>query len=313
MDKLPILEAVTERDIDLLLVEEFHASEAFTQAFVSSALGHDAMRVEFLGAWHSVSESSFGETDVVLMVRTPTSSRHALLIENKVDAPFQPDQASRYSVRGDLGVERGAWETFTTVILAPKRYLDSQSPAASFQAKISYEQLTHWLHTGQRESARSEYRVKLLAMAIEQNRRGYSPKVDERVSRFFRGYWQVASREFPELEMREPKDRPAGSTWAEFKPRGLEKGRHLRHKIEVGRVDLEIAGAGSDVVQLQARHQALLPDDTEIVAAAKSAALRIQVPVVDCLGDFDDQIDKARAGMRAAYRLLYFSRIIPVA
>src|ERR1700693_2158188 len=89
------LQRVDERDIDLLLMEEFHVSPDFVTWFCERVGLKD---IEFGGAWHSLTDED-GETDVLLRVRSG-DTRMAVLIENKIAAPEQPEQDARYHLRG---------------------------------------------------------------------------------------------------------------------------------------------------------------------------------------------------------------------
>ena len=84
------LQSVAERDIDLLLMEEFHITPAFCSWFA------DRVAIEpgavFDGAWHSLNDQD-GETDLLLRVRL-AGERVAMLIENKIAAPEQNDRLS---------------------------------------------------------------------------------------------------------------------------------------------------------------------------------------------------------------------------
>ena len=57
------LVAVEERDVDLLLMEEFHVSESFVNWFAQQA---GLQQASFRGAWHSVSNTD--GTDLLLRV-----------------------------------------------------------------------------------------------------------------------------------------------------------------------------------------------------------------------------------------------------
>jgi len=85
------LEAVTERDIDLLLMEEFHISDDFV-AWFCGELGLSS--VSPAGAWHSLCDPD-GQSDLLLRVLTE-GRRIGVLIENKVAAPEQDLQGERY-------------------------------------------------------------------------------------------------------------------------------------------------------------------------------------------------------------------------
>jgi hypothetical protein len=69
MEETNILEAITERDIDLLVLEEIHVSVAFRKWLATAVFGADAQVAEFINAWHSVSDAAFGESDLVLLFR----------------------------------------------------------------------------------------------------------------------------------------------------------------------------------------------------------------------------------------------------
>jgi hypothetical protein len=89
------LQSVTERDIDLLLMEEFHISDEFVAWFCGD-LG--LYGVSPAGAWHSLSDAD-GQSDLLLRV-LKERRRIGILIENKVSAPEQDLQAERYHLRG---------------------------------------------------------------------------------------------------------------------------------------------------------------------------------------------------------------------
>jgi hypothetical protein len=284
------LEAVTERDIDLLFLEECHASVAFMRWLLERVWKQPSEGDIFLDAKHSVTDPVLGESDVVVRFRSADSKVVALLVENKIDAPPQPQQAERYRQRGEAGVQDGAWDVFRTVILAPDGYLKARAEAARYDGSISYEDLRDWFDAGSGDDARRRYKAQVISLAIEQNRRGYSPKTDDRVTRFWAGYWLHASAEFPELGMAEPGPKPALSDWVEFRPVGLPKDRHLYHKLENGFVDLQFDGSGDRADRVQAQNAPLLGKDLEVVKTGKSASLRAVVPVVDRYGDPTGQV-----------------------
>lgn len=98
---------VAERDIDMLLMEEFLSESGFTEWFVAATAGWPTDGLRTLGAWHSVS-SEHGESDLVVLVTANDGQRSALLIENKVNAPQQPDKASATAQGANAGSRRKA-------------------------------------------------------------------------------------------------------------------------------------------------------------------------------------------------------------
>ena len=84
MDK-PTIKYVAERDIDLLLLEEFNANAEFASWFMSVAFPKEK-ESECIGAWHSVNDPELGESDLIVLY----DRGFAILIEKKIDAPVQP-------------------------------------------------------------------------------------------------------------------------------------------------------------------------------------------------------------------------------
>ncbi|VVD31725.1 hypothetical protein [Paraburkholderia dioscoreae] len=66
------LASVTERDIDLLLLEEFHVNNDFVAWFCGKI---DLHNVTAAGAWHSLSDTD-GESDLVLRGAAPVKTGH---------------------------------------------------------------------------------------------------------------------------------------------------------------------------------------------------------------------------------------------
>jgi hypothetical protein len=305
----PKLEAISERDIDLLLIEEFESEGGFLEWFIGMTARWPAGDLTACGAWHSVS-NEHGESDVVVIADEPGGRRLALLIENKIDAPPQPEQAQRYERRGELGVEAGDWHQFKTCIVAPKRYLDAAANAGGYQTSVSYEDVADWMKGRLPDGRRFQFKRHLIESAIEQQRRGYSPKLDAIVTRFFNDYWELAESLFAELNLCNSGPRPSGSTWAEFRPPGLPKGRSIMHKAPEGYVDLQLAGYGDRVAELSERNPLLLGGGMAFVRATKSAALRIKVPPLDVREDFASQRDGAMIALKAALKLLTLSPLV---
>src|SRR5215813_8404456 len=109
---------VSERDIDLLLLEEFMASEGFCRWFIEQieVIDHEMDHVEDVR--RSVTQST-GESDLEITCVDREGQRWRLLIENKISASFQPQQAQRYRQRGATYLERGECAAFYTILVAP--------------------------------------------------------------------------------------------------------------------------------------------------------------------------------------------------
>ena len=268
---------LSERDIDLLVLEEMIVSSSFRQWFATE-VGLDVVdAAHFVGAWHSVWDAAFGESDLIALWRLSDERRHALLIENKINAPAQPSQGERYSERGQNGVESGDWDEFRTCIMAPARYLESSSEAKIYQAQISYEQIRDWFLSKFENDRRALHRARVVESAIEQQRRGYSPEIDEGVSQFWHDFWQLSLDCCPRIGMDCPAPKPIGSGWIWTRPPELGDGRWLAFKLLQGIVDLQVDGAGDRAEEIDAVCVERLDGDVRAVRTGKSTSLRIEV------------------------------------
>lgn len=288
-----IMEAVAERDIDLLILEELTVSREFAQWFYQE--NHLVPPTQGKAkAFHSVTDVEFGESDIVVLY----DNGHAILIENKIGAIAQKDQAKRYQQRGEKGLAFKFWHSFSTCIIAPENYLDSTADVRGYQAKVSYERIRDWFD--RHDSERFQFKKNLMQEAIEQNRRGYTTIPDARVTSFWRDYWEFASQNHPKLRMDQPGSKPANSSFIYFYPEALPRNFQLIHKVNSGFVDLQIANM-SHMVEILIE---LFSDiDIEITKAGKSIAFRKRLQTMDIYTPFRDQHPSAEAALHSADEL----------
>jgi hypothetical protein len=195
-------------------------------------------------------------------------------------------------------------------LVAPARYLGTSANAAGYDATVSYEDIAKWMNANLPPGRRTEFKRKLVLGAIEQQRRGYSPKVDPVITRFFTEYWEFSKSLFPELAFSGRPERPAGSTWADFRPASLPKGHSIKHKVLEGYVDLEIAGLGTRVEDLNRLNPGLTKTGLQFVRTQKSASLRAEVPKVDPREDFTSQRESILLALKSAFRLMSLAHVI---
>jgi len=290
------LESVTERDIDLLVLEEFYSSIEFRTWFLNK-LDCDLSAKCFSGAWHSVIHPSLGESDIeVEFITGKTIFR--IFIENKIDAELQPEQAERYVKRAKEKIQSGECTKYTVVLLAPEKYVNKKVKE-QFEKIITYEELQKYFLKEKGE--RNNYKSKILDLAIEQARRGYQPITDEKVTNFWQQYWHLTMAIAPELEMKEPIEKPARAGFVEFKPAILPKGYRLVHKLPHGNVDLEISGQANKLLEIKNK---INLKNAIVTKAGKSAAIRIKTPKIDTKIDFLKQKEKIIDAILKAKKLL---------
>ncbi len=294
---------VTERDIDLILLEELSVSNSFRQWFADSAYGGGAYQ-DAIGTWHSLVDASLGESDIVFVFSTTTGRRAALLIENKIDAAAQEDQGGRYQLRGIKGVSHGHWDEFKTCIVAPTRYLGSPKHSQPYDVAVTYEQLRAHFLSQEAEIARYTYKAYVLQEAVEQNRRGYQPDIHLAMTTFALDYHVMATQGFPELAMQAARPRPGSSTWIRFLPPPLPRDVYLYHQLSAGAVKLFFSAPWTlEAVQMQ--FGSYISSTMSIKQSGKSIAIILPVPKIDPLNlSLSQQHESAHISLEGVTALL---------
>ena len=294
--------AVCERDLDLLLLEEAIASSSFQEWLIRQA-GLQLFQCTLLSAKRSVTQSN-GESDLELTFASAAGETVRLLLENKIGASFQPDQALRYAERSGVYLAQGECGTVRTMLLAPNRYFGEQTGALGFDSRVSYEDLRSWFANAPEAGPRRLYKLRLIDAAIEKGSLGYQPIADAPVTDWWRSYWELALHLTPELEMKEPSAKPARAGIIYFRPLVLPRGVEVCHKLAQGNVDLQFNGWGARAADFRKAVIEALETPMSVAGAAKSAAIRLKVPEVNTCLPFQGQQNAAEAGLANAARLL---------
>jgi hypothetical protein len=297
------LECVTERDVDLLLMEEFHISDEFVGWFCGELGLYD---VSPAGAWHSLSDTD-GESDLLLRV-LKEERRIGILIENKVAAPEQDLQAERYHLRGIKLRENGKLDDYVTVMCAPSRYLDGLRQDSVYQHRVSYERIAAWF--GRQEGRRVAWRHQIMLEAIDQGRRGYTMVVNKAATEFHLAYWEHLRRRHPLIQMARPTNRGSKSNWIILKGHDFPKGVNMHHKfdqqvMEIGFSKRKVA----DILALKSDW----PDDIFVVQKGETASLAISIPAIDMSLGLEAQLPAVEKALDAAYRLMPYASLFPTA
>ena len=305
MIDLKCLRAVSERDIDMVLVEELQSSKAFREWVATKVFGSDSYK-EKLGAWHSVSDPSLGESDIIFLFANTTDGTTAVLIENKISASAQPDQGNRYQKRGIAGQKNGWWDEFKTCLIAPEKYLHSVTQTQTYDVEISYEAIQSYFVNQQESDERFKHKALVVEEAILQNRRGYQPEIDSSLSQFVQDYYAFAIDNYPEVGIDFPKPRPGGSTWIAFHPDCLPESADIAHQTTAGFVKLFFRGSAELFESLKNKYQKQLPDGTEIVITGKSVAIITKVPKIRDPHHtaFENYTVEANAALRAIANII---------
>ncbi|MBN2732392.1 MAG: PD-(D/E)XK nuclease family protein [Balneolaceae bacterium] len=281
------VETIQERDIDLLLLEEIKCNRKFTDWIILNTFKR-SKEYNFIGAWHSLSQIRLGESDLAFKIKI-NNDEIIFLIENKVNASFQTDQAERYRRRGEQRKAKGECDKYFTLLVAPGKYITRND---DFDYYIEYEEIKEWFLQQTYLGERRTYKANVLKIAIEKLRRGYSPIVDTNTTNFWENYYEYAKLNFPHLNMRQPSPGiPVGSNFFMFFPKdiGLTEKDDMIHK-GYGAVDLQLGGRRTEIIQLKEKYSNHLLEEMKIVKAGKSAAIRIEIDPIDVTQDFNSQI-----------------------
>lgn len=182
--------AVTESELDgvierLLLTDR----EVAAMLLDAAALEAGFDRVTITRQVRHVGAS--GTADLVVRYWLGSACTAMLLVENKIDAGFTPDQPARYAISRDA--QRTVVPVVATVLLAPAIYLAGSRLASGFDAAVSYERLLPFA-TGRDGE--------LIAVAIERAESPYEPVPVAAVMDFFSGYAGLARNAAPDLVLK---------------------------------------------------------------------------------------------------------------
>ena len=276
-EQLQIIEAVRERDIDLLILEELYAQTGFDKLFLKLI---NKSGYKFSLARHSVVSLGLGETDVWIEF-TKNKKSLFILLENKIDADFQPNQYERYEQKVDF-LRKEGHEAFS-LLIAPKKYLNSSS---KFDHRISYEEIYKWF--SKFKDNRSKYKLEVINLAIKKPE---NSEPDEIVTNLWSQYYLYLKNNLPELKMKDPGGKPSNSSFSYFKAHWLPPKTKLVHKMNKGYLDLQISGEAKSHQKFYDTYSKILKKDIGIVVVNKSLAFRIELPPISLQKTLDEQLD----------------------
>lgn len=264
-----VLKSAFERDVDLVLVRAFYEHNDVAKLFLRN--GDEILEIQ-----HSAMELH-GESDLQIVVKRD-QKRHAILIEDKIDAPAQPNQYERYCERGNRGIDENRWEDYTVYITAPQKYLLSDHEAQKYPNKVSHEKIHSALIGDPISKA-------IMETALKRSEGLLPSVVDEEVTAFWNAYYDYQAQNAPHLMLhvnRSPKG--PNATWPDFKT--ILAGAKILHKSEQGCVDLQFRGAAERIAQLKKDLDGIIAPNMMICKVGNSAAVRVKVPVMDFSKEF---------------------------
>jgi hypothetical protein len=295
------IEAVTERDVDLLILEELLSKTGFTE-WLASRTGMSAGS-NFINAWHSVSLESDGESDLLVMFAS-NGQRCLLMIENKIDAGFTYEQPERYKKRAHKYLERGMADKVLVLLMAPEAYLERSN---KFDCYLALEEVMEWYRNqANLLGARAVYKIQLLEIAILKLRRGYQMRKSTSVSEFWPAYYELVRTAFPDLHMKySPSGRPVKSRTFSFyiKGRHFAAGDYMAHQGREGTINFYAFGRAYDLEHFIEQYASILPEGVEIDKSGKSAVFYMHTPPFNVEEPFEPQKETVRIGLEQLQKL----------
>jgi hypothetical protein len=297
-----------ERDIDLLLAEEFSVSPLFATWFLTQTKLFKDVQADVHDVYVSRSDAT-GESDlVVVFERTGGDSRFALHIEDKIDAPLQPEQEARYRLRAEAEILRGDYAAYEVILCSPESYPLSHSEASTFDSCVTYEAVSECLRSINLDERRSAYRANFVATASKKSSNTWTRNDDDVTNAFWKAAFNIATEEFPDLEMKTP-NLTKDSTWINFRPVDLPtlpRRVYISFKGDRGFIDLTFSNCLTRLFQPQVK--AILAGSMSVHQTGKSSVIRIEVEGFNICQPDKAVLEKVRAAFSASVRLIRFYR-----
>jgi hypothetical protein len=265
------------------------------------------------GAWHSVIGVDGRESDIEATWLTADGRRAILLIEDKIDAQCQPDQAVAYGRRAGDYVREGSVHMAATVLIAPAGYSDRfPQDTAPFNAVIAIDDIRGWVTEHEGLASRRQYVGDLLSHILAKAHRARARKAfsaaerqghDGRKPQFPEAYAVIRrelARGFPNLTITNASD----GEWVYFGFAGKRHGVSARYRLRDHWVELILPRKAFDEAVVRSVVSAD-PLVGGLLAERGSTELAywLPTPEIDLDADVNNQSDRIRAGLAAASTL----------
>lgn len=286
-----IIEKVLERDIDLLMINKFIYDSNVLNYFLNK-INKDGYKV--FSVQHSLMDQEAGESDITVIVEKD-NHKIGLLIEDKIDALAMPNQRKRYDIRGQKGIEKNQYDEFYVFMIAPYDYLNNNTEAKLYENQISYEELKELM-------SNDLYAIALIDKAIEEKKNGYVIVENPSVTLFWEQYYALIRQSYPGVKINEVHG-PRGNNacWPELTT--YYPNVKIIQKSDRGFLDLTFSKMGSFPNVFHNHLDNITESDMRIEKTNKSMVVRIDIPIIDFRGSFDNQIEQVRISLDNSLRL----------
>ena len=291
------IEKVSERDIDLYIINKFLNDSKFKELFLKKI---NCQNYQVCKCLHSFSDEN-GESDIIIILEND-NRKIGLLIEDKINAIAMPKQYERYILRAEKQKHEGLFDNYYIFIIAPKSYIDSNNEAQKYDNKISYEEILDYI-------SGDVYGESLIKKAIEEKKKGYDVVENKAVTLFWEKYYEMVENRFSDLKLnRYEGARGSDANWPIFFT-PIEK-IQIFHKSDRGFVDLTIRSVSQYYFEVYDIVKNVLKENMTLQKTGKSLAIRIVVPKIDFKKDFKEQEENVIKCLEVVRELQKFMRKI---
>ena len=291
------IEKVSERDIDLYIINKFINDSKFKELFLKKI---NCQNYQVCKCLHSFSDEH-GESDITIILEND-NRKIGLLIEDKINAKAMPEQYKRYILRAEKQKHEGLFDNYYIFIVAPKSYIDSNMEAKKYDNKISYEEMLDYI-------SGDVYGESLIKKAVEEKKKGYDVVENKAVTLFWEKYYEMVENRFSDLKLnRYEGARGSDANWPIFFT-PIEK-IQIFHKSDRGFVDLTIRSVSQYYFEVYDIVKNVLKENMTLQKTGKSLAIRIRVPKIDFEKDFKEQEENVIKCLEVVRELQKFMRKI---
>ena len=284
-----------ERDMDLLIMEEFICSPLFALIFLDTVGITCDYTIEQV--IHSMRDADLGESDIVFILDIG-DKRHAIHIEDKIDALVMPNQSARYAKRAEKDIAAGKYDEYSVLIVAPAKYLSANQEAQKYEHQVQYEQLRDYFAA--QNDLRSKYKLALIDRAIYDQKAGYQYEANPGVVSFCAAMDAYQREHYPTL--------PIGTQawWRGYKT--MISTATIVYKANKGFCDLQFSNCTRE--DLLSKVKDYLSDRMTVEKAGKSASVRICVSPVWFENRFEEKVREVDEALAAIMELYQLSRTL---
>ena len=272
---------VRERDMDLLIMEEFVSNEGFRNVFIEAS--NDSKLKLFREAgyvvdkvYHSLATND-GESDMIFVLNS-NGERYAIFVEDKVNAVTMENQSSRYIKRANdeemknlLGYQDGNYSIF---LAAPKEYMreHKNDKNAQYENFVPYESLRECL--SKRTDASALFKISMIDGAIAKHKE-YVKNINDQVTAFWWNFSVECEKNGLKV-LNADQSRATDSLFIRFEIKTVYGGKiQLIYKARQGNIDLQFLGYADKIDEIKNLLGEYLTPDMYITKAGESAVVRI--------------------------------------